>query len=200
MPQQELKVGYMRRDRELRILIQDGKKKKVVSRNYRLTKSKNCEYQGSWMTNVPERCYPAIAHGCCAIAHLYFPPSLDECDRWRRGLNRWRVIATGAISEFPESPRTTPGRARGQIGVNLSSGEGKQAAIKTKSACTNWRKIKVFETCSGRFRLCSCGFNRQANVKLTPMTEAPPLPSTPYFQARPPCLLGTTNRWKSLFP
>jgi hypothetical protein len=47
MPQQELKVGYMRPDRELQLLIQEGKNKKVVRRNYRLTKSKNCEYQGS---------------------------------------------------------------------------------------------------------------------------------------------------------
>jgi hypothetical protein len=47
MPQLELKVGYKRRDRELQILIQEGKNKKVVRRNYRLTKSKNCEYQGS---------------------------------------------------------------------------------------------------------------------------------------------------------
>jgi len=86
------------------------------------------------MTNVPERCDRAIAHGCCAIAHLYFQPSLDECDLSRRGLNRWPVIATGAISEFPYSPQTTPGRARGHIGVNLSSGQWKQAAIKTKSA------------------------------------------------------------------
>ena len=147
MPQQELKVGYMRPDRELQILIQEGKKKKVFSKNYRLTKSKNCDMQGSWMTNVPERCDGAIAHGCCAIARLYFQPCLDECDRWRRGLNRWRVIATRARSEFPYSPRTAPGRAREHIGVNLSSGEWKQAAIKTKSACTDWRKIKVFETC-----------------------------------------------------
>lgn len=47
MPQQELKVGYMRRDRQLQLLIQERKNKKVVRRNYRLTKSKNCEYQGS---------------------------------------------------------------------------------------------------------------------------------------------------------
>ena len=47
MPQLEAQVSYMRRDRELQILIQEGKKKKVVSSNYRLTKSKNCEYQGS---------------------------------------------------------------------------------------------------------------------------------------------------------
>jgi hypothetical protein len=47
MPQLELKVGSKRCDRELQILIQEGNKKKVVSRNYRLTKSKNCEYQGS---------------------------------------------------------------------------------------------------------------------------------------------------------
>ena len=146
MPQLEAQVGYMRRDRELQILIQEGKKKKVFSKNYRLTKSKKCDTQASWMTNVPESCYAAWAHCCCAIARLYFPPSLDQCDRWRRGLNRWRVIATRARSEFPYSPRTAPGRAREHIGVNLSSGEWKQAAIKTKSACTNWRKIKVFET------------------------------------------------------
>jgi hypothetical protein len=47
MPQLEAQVGYMRPDRELEILIQEGKNKKVVSRNYRLTKSKNCEDQGS---------------------------------------------------------------------------------------------------------------------------------------------------------
>ncbi len=56
MPQLQLKIGYKRRDsfvaaqradRELQILIQEGKKKKVVSRNYRLTKSQNCGYQGS---------------------------------------------------------------------------------------------------------------------------------------------------------
>jgi hypothetical protein len=29
------------------VLIQEGKNKKVVRRNYRLTKSKNCEDQGS---------------------------------------------------------------------------------------------------------------------------------------------------------
>ena len=37
----------MRRDRELQILIQEANKKKVFSKNYRLTKSKNCEHQGS---------------------------------------------------------------------------------------------------------------------------------------------------------
>jgi hypothetical protein len=37
-------AAAQRADRESQILIQEGKKKKVVSRNYRLTKSKNCEY------------------------------------------------------------------------------------------------------------------------------------------------------------
>ncbi len=47
MPQLEAQVGYKRGDRELQILIQEGKKKKVFSKNYRLTKSKNCNLQGS---------------------------------------------------------------------------------------------------------------------------------------------------------
>ena len=47
MPQLEAQVGYMRRDRELQILIQEGKKKKVFSKNYRLTKSKKCDMQAS---------------------------------------------------------------------------------------------------------------------------------------------------------
>jgi hypothetical protein len=85
MPQLELKVGYMRRDRELQILIQEGKKKKVVSRNYRLTKSKNCEARGSWITNVPERCDRAIAHCCGAIARLDFQPSFRRMRSMTQG-------------------------------------------------------------------------------------------------------------------
>ncbi|MBD1834366.1 hypothetical protein H6F61_17110 [Cyanobacteria bacterium FACHB-472] len=55
------------------------------------------------------------------------------------------------------------------IGVNLSPGEWNSRLQKRSPFALTNALIKILITRAGGFCLYSCGFNRQANVKLTPM-------------------------------
>ncbi|MBD1831246.1 hypothetical protein H6F61_00790 [Cyanobacteria bacterium FACHB-472] len=54
-------------------------------------------------------------------------------------------------------------------GVNLSPGDWKSRLNKLSPLALANALIKILITRAGGFCLYSCGFNRQANVKLTPM-------------------------------
>ena len=61
------------------------------------------------------------------------------------------------------------------IGVNLSPGEWNSRLQKRSPLALANALIKILITRAGGFCLCSCGFNRQALIKLTQMGIAMPL-------------------------